>query len=274
MSTLDTSLALPDNIAAFLDVYARSIERIRRAYDTLAEAQTELDSMFGSAYSCSDVTGRHAPGAYWTTKEPGKYADAIQKEIDKKVWRRILDRLGAGKVLSAARQKKIDEQIEAGQVGPVDTETILRVAGEFMQAAPDMARELYAEAFEALRPPHSQLKTNHLYRIGPKVIIACLDHSYNGKMRVSHWREAKIASIDKAFHLLDGKPIPGGYRTPLIDAVNTTPYHEKGSTEYFTFEGFGNGNLHITFRRPDLVAALNRAGGEATGSGLPGMEKR
>jgi hypothetical protein len=79
--------------------------------------------------------------------------------------------------------------------------------------------------------------------------------------------------MDKVFHYLDAnKPFTANYNSPLIDAlesalanrreeVNPKSY-AQGETEYFAFKVYMNGNVHITFRRLDLVARLNAVAGK------------
>jgi hypothetical protein len=63
--------------------------------------------------------------------------------------------------------------------------------------------------------------------------------------------------------LLDGKGVPGGYASPLMDAIQTSRTG-TGETDYFEFRCCVNRNLHITFKRLDLVKQLNAvAGGNA-----------
>jgi len=71
--------------------------------------------------------------------------------------------------------------------------------------------------------------------------------------------------IDKVFYALDGKGIPPGYNTPLVDAINNTPTSVgHGETEYFKFKCYQNNNLHLNFKRMDLVKKLNRIAGNNT----------
>jgi hypothetical protein len=53
--------------------------------------------------------------------------------------------------------------------------------------------------------------------------------------------------------------------------VNRASYdHAKGcESEYFRFELYRNGNLHIVFKRPDLVAKANKIVADYYGEVLP-----
>jgi hypothetical protein len=61
------------------------------------------------------------------------------------------------------------------------------------------------------------------------------------------------------FHVLDGKQPP----THLNDAghvVHEASWRKKTQceSEYFLFNLFRNGNVHVIFKRPDLVAKANK----------------
>jgi len=45
----------------------------------------------------------------------------------------------------------------------------------------------------------------------------------------------------------------------LVDAINTS--NGTGETEYFKFKACKNGNLHLEFKRMDLVSKLNQLAG-------------
>jgi len=70
----------------------------------------------------------------------------------------------------------------------------------------------------------------------------------------------KLRALDRVFCLLDGKGVPEGYSSPLIDAIETSQ-DGYGETEYFCFRACKNRNLHLEFKRPDLVEQFNRVAG-------------
>jgi hypothetical protein len=126
---------------------------------------------------------------------------------------------------------------------------------------PDLLDETISEAFETLRPRRSHLKTNSEYEVGKKVILSYIVEV--GYSFMATYAENRLRSIDNAFHLLDGKgPIkyPGDLVTTLRSALQQKTI--RCETEYFSCEWYKNGNLHLTFKRLDLVRELNkRAGG-------------
>jgi hypothetical protein len=78
--------------------------------------------------------------------------------------------------------------------------------------------------------------------------------------RVNYHREKYLTALDNVFSLIDGKGPVKSYHGPLYDAITDSP-DGTGSTEYFKFRCCLNGNLHLEFLKPALVAKLNAVAG-------------
>lgn len=83
-----------------------------------------------------------------------------------------------------------------------------------------------------------------------------VERAYGGKFRPTYSREQELLAIDGVFHLLDGKGIMREHRGPLVKAI-VECQDGRGETELFRFKCFKNGNLHLEFKRLDLVQELN-----------------
>jgi hypothetical protein len=64
--------------------------------------------------------------------------------------------------------------------------------------------------------------------------------------------------IENAFRLLDSKGPTQTYHAQIATVLKTNV--TEGETDYYTFRAFKNGNLHVWFKRMDLVAKLNEYG--------------
>jgi hypothetical protein len=60
--------------------------------------------------------------------------------------------------------------------------------------------------------------------------------------------------------MIDGKVPVKSYHGPLYDAI-TDSQDGTGQTDYFKFKCCLNGNLHLEFLKPELVARLNAVAG-------------
>jgi hypothetical protein len=135
----------------------------------------------------------------------------------------------------------------------------------FQQSADNVdiyLEEAVQEVFEYLRPPRSHLKTNTEFEIGRKVILSWIvEKGWNrGRFKINYHREKYITALQNVFQMLDGKGPVKSYNGELHDFITDSP-DGKGETPYFRFKGYQNGNLHLEFKRPDLVARLNAVAG-------------
>lgn len=187
--------------------------------------------------------------------------DEIFDKMKRHAWRIIFNRLGLRNIMSVKRREEFEKQLESGDVPEITEDTIVSVIKGMAGQAKDFAKEAAREVFDLLRPNgsyHKSYKTNSVFRVGKRVILGWMvEHGYGkGKFRVSYRKEQLTTAIDAVFHLLDGKGIMREDRGPLYQAINASETG-SGETEYFKFRGFKNGNLHLTFKRLDLVKQLN-----------------
>jgi hypothetical protein len=138
--------------------------------------------------------------------------------------------------------------------------TFENIESTFMQLAAD-APKIFERSvitvFENLNP--REYKTNSAFKVGPRVV---LDHAmatdYGSGW--SHYgnRRALVGDLDRVMHVLDGKKPPeAGNAADVIGFAHKADAGGTFETEYFEGRTFKNGNLHMKFRRPDLVDKVN-----------------
>ncbi|MBE7534298.1 MAG: DUF4942 domain-containing protein [Anaerolineales bacterium] len=118
------------------------------------------------------------------------------------------------------------------------------------------------------RPAHITNQKNASEHIGRKIIrVYSVESTYhNDGFTVRYYSKQIITALDNVFHSLDGKVMSGGYISPFIDAIQTSGADGRGETDYFKFKCYQNGNLHIEFKRLDLLKIFNAVAG---GANLP-----
>jgi len=188
--------------------------------------------------------------------------DDVHKAMEREAWRVLVEALGIKNVMSVAMRKEFDEQLERGELPPVCEQTILATLLGLTDQASRFAREAAVEVFDMLRPRGhwgGQYATNSAFRVGRRVILPYrVEQTWGGDgFRVNYHREQELVAIDGVFHLLDGKGVMRENKGPLVAAINATDRAGRGETEYFRFKCFKNRNLHLEFKRLDLVRELN-----------------
>lgn len=262
MSSRDTGVSKRYNAAELVECYLETVNLAKRAYAILEEAEKVSLGGFGDAFNT-------LPGNNYL--KYGALENVLEK-IKQKAWYQIIDRLGIRQVMSIKKAEELDKMLDDAKSLPeITMDTVRQMSEGLVDSAPDFAKEAVFEVFEFLRPgasDYNQHKTNvknGRYELKEKIILVNMVEGRFGGLHVHYHRDKHLTAVDAVFHQADGKPMKQAYLSPLIDAINTS--QGDGETEYFAFKCYGNGNLHLTFKRPDLVAKLNRVAGGAKFTG-------
>ncbi len=204
--------------------------------------------------------------------------DCTSLDFEKKItrmraaaWRYLVDRIELKKLASVRRAGEIDDQLHnrPETLPDITVENIsewIRTMGEQAGAFLD---EAVVEVYERLRPRLRTHKTNSAFKVGKKVILTGRVNGYRpGSFRVVYYFQDELRALDNVMHMLDGKALSAYREGDLCRAIEDTE-GGVGETEFFRFKCYGNGNLHLEFRRLDLVQQLNEIGGR----GLPDPDR-
>lgn len=249
--------------AEMVDAYARAQVLIADAFGKIDEAEKILHSYFPSEYKGTfSVLDRNDWG-----KSGTDLIRAVELRLRKEAWKKLVEHLEIKKTMSNKARDLLERRLDDDKdVLPITLENILMIMEGMAAQAPEYALAAILEAFEILTPGRNhwnEYKTNQTQarkRVGKKVILTFkLCEKFNGLQLNYGTAENEMMAVDKTFHLLDGKGPFEGYRGPLVDGINKCG--AEGETTYFEWKGYLNGNLHLTFKRPDLVTLLNQAAG-------------
>jgi hypothetical protein len=244
-------------LSQLVAAYRQSDLEIRQAFALLLSAQERLKLAFGGEHSFN-IT-REIARLRLDFNEP----DKLIGEIKKGAWRALVGRMELRRILSVAASKKLDTQLETGEDLPeIDEKAILAMLEGTLARTNEFLEEAVKEVFEHLRPRHSKLKTNSELEIGPRVILGwAVEQAYRSpKFHVDYHRQDNLRAVDNVFHALDGHGSVKTHRGPLIDAIEASQ-DGTGETLYFKFRCCANRNLHLQFKRLDLLQKLNQIAG-------------
>lgn len=196
--------------------------------------------------------------------------EAIIAKMNVKVWEILIEKLGVKNLMSIERRAEFDKQIEKGDVPLVTEANILDVIMGLADRAADFATEAARETLKLLTPHNATYKTNSGFKVGRRVILSYyVEPGYRAsRFHVNYRFQPELIAIDGTFHVLDEKGLIKDRRSPLIRAIEESP-GGRGETDYFKFRCFKNRNMHIEFKRLDLVKKLN---GLATGEYVLGQD--
>ncbi|MFA5154342.1 MAG: DUF4942 domain-containing protein [Clostridia bacterium] len=264
MTHLDSDVIKRETFPVMVDAYDTACKEIDQAFQLFETAKLRLRSAFGSGQTFDVVQ---------ELRYHSNTPEGIKKNIKKNAWQAFLDRLEVKKFMSIKDLEKLEKSFEdVNNIPEITVETLVEIQTGLMNTAPDYAKAMALEAYSILLPGASErnhFKTNEKYargKLGKKIILSWyIDYGYGGTFHVNSYHEKHLMCIDKVFHVLDGKGVPKGYNTPLINAINSTPHNVgHGETDYFRFKCYQNNNLHVDFKRMDLVKKLNKIAGDNT----------
>lgn len=256
---------------------AQIAAHLSRARELLAELrETFVDSHafdVGMTYR-----GRHGHSGR-TLGEPDSLLEML-REFKRDAWAALIDRLNIRRMMSSKRQEQMRDVLCYGkerdglsidQFPEITPESIFEVLAGYVNSADDFLTESIREEWEHFRMSgefgNGALKTNaEKWKVSRKVIIGGVERRYGQRFDVSYYSRPHFVALDQIMHLLDGKGFSKEHHGALVSAImNTSSVSgSTGETEYFRFRLFGNGNIHLEFKRLDLLAQFNCVGAGGT----------
>jgi hypothetical protein len=232
----------------------------------VARAERRLNDAFTLGATDGGIGVRNRYNSAINFDDPDDVLAILQRSI----WRLLVDRLGLQQFLSISAAKQLDEQLRTGDLPPLTADNVVTMADGFRQQIPQMLEASVREVFDWLTPQARwhNYKTNSRFTVGRKVIVTrmvSLD-SWSGWRVCYGGAEDHLSALENVFTSLDGKGcVTKTHYSAISTAIKAAPKAEtcEGETPYFKFRGFRNGNLHITFKRPDLVKRFNQIAGGA-----------
>jgi hypothetical protein len=191
-------------------------------------------------------------------------------QIKQQVWRYLFDLSNLRDFMSIKEREKLSKQLysdDISQLPEPDLKTIFDTFNTLAGNTDKMVIDAAKEVFEWLRSgTWDNYKTNKKFQIGPKVIKEwCMDNSYPRFLRINYRREANIKALENVFSMLDGKGV-NHYPEDIITRINAAGKENQSTIEddYFKLKWYKNGNLHVEFKRADLLERLNQIGSDGS----------
>lgn len=244
------------NVVAMVKAWRENSYKISTAFIMIHDAVQALDEAFGTRRSWIHIDRHSIDWARPETTINSMRSDVMEA---------FIQNMGLRQILSVKAARELDTQIQRGDFPDFTEEALLGLLQGTLENMDKFLDDAVQEVFQFLRPNRSRYKTNTEFEIGDRVILTWMvERNYRDGYRVKYGEpESKIRALDNVFHMLDGKGAIKTHGGPLMDAINSTSgMNNRGQTNYFEFKCFSNNNLHLKFKRMDLVAKLNaKAGG-------------
>ena len=269
---MNTPGLLPHQTAqTIIDNVNQARTNIAQAFALLASAKVRLNAVLG------DGRATHY-GHLWPLPISDYHLEETALEIDRhqvrNAWEYLLTQSGLMHYMTATRQQELTQQLTNGALPALTVENVLSTFDGLVGQLNTLLLESIQEVFRWLRPPPAirgagALKTNHPWHIGPKVILSWMveEDTWQHGFRLNYNREPEMRSLGNVLSLLDGQGVrqsPHDLISCLRTALQHCPPGKEVTVPYVRAKPYRNGNLHVTFTRPDLVDRLNQLGGDGT----------
>lgn len=257
----DGALVEHSTVEELVRIYEQAEADIRTGFRLVADAVVSLNNTVAAGGGNLYLRSRFNHHAIAHFDEPDDHLTHLRRDV----WSLLIDRMQVRRAMSIAAWEKLQKQINDEDPPAITVSNLHDMVDQFREDIPTMLKEAVAEVFEWLRPRGGRYKTNSEFEIGERVVLTgCVSHGSAGKWDRSYYRSQYLIALENVFYTVAGTPRPvQGYYADLEVAIMAIPNSQPciGGTDMFEFRGYRNGNLHLKFRRMDLVAKLNAIAG-------------
>jgi len=258
----DAALAAHNTVEELVRVYEQAEADIRAGFALVVGALDRLNATVAAGKSDLYLRGRHDRQAVARFDDPDDHLIQLRRDV----WRTLIERMQVRRAMSIAAWDKLQRQINDEDPPAINAENLTNMVEQFRDDIPEMLKAAVDEVFDWLRPRGGRYKTNSEFEIGERVVLTSVVSRGFGRTWGTQYnsRDQHLIALENVFYMVAGTPRPDrGYYSDLAAAIKQVPNSQPcvGGTEMFEFRGFKNGNLHLKFRRVDLVAKLNAIAG-------------
>lgn len=259
---MSDDLAIRATVRELVAAFVIAEADVRDAFAAIVNAERRLNAAFAI-----EGTGRIRVDA-----SRGGYHDSFDDpdhaigRMTRAAWQAIAERLELRRFMSIKRWEALTEHLNTGKLPPITEESVTAFARGHLTSMCDMLKEAVDEVFEWLRPHKGtkagDLKTNTEMEVGAKAILSSVvERCWIGSgFTVCSYRRQHLIAMENVFNGLAGNgEICKGYQSLLQTAIEASA--GVGETSLFRFRVFGNGNLHLGFKRLDLLERFNQIAG-------------
>lgn len=271
------------------DFVATIVEQRNKALAKIEQAKANLVTAIGESKSALNLSRQASNGVIFYSdhrRQKSAYENLFpampsdesvaefKSELDASIWQHLFEHTGLNDCMDAV-QKKEWRQLLMTEVPEITEENIRATFEGLSLQAGDIFKRGIANAFSKL---DRRFRSHDGFKIGSRIILT---HVFNewGHFRYRSEALDRLIDVERVFAKLDGEVPEGSALMKRIEEDRRTdhgirPCQSVTETEYFRIKGFKNGNVHLWFKRDDLVEQVNKLLAEYYGEVLPdGMPK-
>ena len=188
-----------------------------------------------------------------TSAEPRGRLDEAIKELDRMYWRQSFDHTGLMQLLDAKSKEKFDRDLNDN---PPEF-TIENVQASFFDFAQNAEKMFDDGVVNVFRHLSNRYQRNDDFKITERIVMTgMIQPRWSRGLQLAYGRsEDEINDIDRVFKTFDGVKHEPRF---LSNSINNAIQHgTKYEDDYFECRAYKNGNLHMRFKRMDLLDKVN-----------------
>lgn len=239
------------SIADLVQEYEAICAMVDEAWAILKQADDRLKRAIGGHDKYSGDLATWKLNAEMVTLKPG---------LKEKFWTHVITRSGIKNVMHHRVRRELENQMRDNRTMPeFSVEVVHATLYGWAESSQDVFTQMCQETFRLFLPWREKYKTNKLHRIDKRIVMDGAMGWYSSS--VGEHATEKLRDLDRIFHQLDGKS-PPEYPHDLVSVINDEARlkNEDAETEYFYARWYQNKNIHLTFKRLDLLSEFNRIG--------------
>ncbi|SKA40509.1 Methyltransferase domain-containing protein [Enhydrobacter aerosaccus] len=282
----DTDAATPNAIlprATIRDMCRRrqhALDLFGQAFTVLTTAAEALDQA-KAAFFAIDQRGRSDRFTHFNEQEQAHFlaglevpeletfTEAARKMVDRRMWAVLVEMTDLERLMDKQAKDQLHRQLQE-EVPEAIESNVYATLQQLMLDADVIFKRGIANCFTSL---DRRFRSHDGWKIGSRVILS---RAFGDTGHWNFYRSERdtLHDIDRTFNVLDGRQNPhlvGG----IVHAVEQARQGGWGArqteveSDYFKVRVFMNGNLHIWFKRDDLVEKVNALLGEYYGAPIP-----
>ena len=194
----------------------------------------------------------------WFTEKTDKAMKAITRNIDRRIWRELMNKSGMLSLMDAQARDEWHKSLDKDDIPAISEDNILSTFRQLHQIKEEVFERGVINVFKNLSWDY---KTNNPCYFGKKIIVNNLvKYDKWGYSLSWGWRRDQLADLERMLFLLDGKTIPDNRHDVtirLMDFIRDNPRQQVFEDDLFNVHFFQKGSGHITFKCMDLVEKMN-----------------
>jgi predicted RNA methylase len=249
----DTALVRKDSIEELCGHRARALDLYAQAFDLIEQAR---NAHARAATGKSHIASFPVQELRWfDDRSRASFIKQIRADLDRDVWQGLILNTPIAGLMDAEARENFERSVR-DDPPEVTAETVYATMSNLIGDAELIFRRGLVNVFSRLQ---RRYRSHDGFKIGDRLILTSAMRVYD--MFVSLNRDDQLIDLDRVMHVLDHQAAPhhtAGLVGAIREATHERPTRWQAETAYFHAKWHRNGNLHLRFKRADLVREANR----------------